>query len=148
MVSRIDCPLTLIDGKWTCPNCGWIYPKERDKPPQRNCPTLISRRPTEDGVGTALHDLLYVRYGLNYHSGCGCRQLVILMNSWGPQECRDNIDLIVGKLLAQAKKRKWKLDSRPLLTAVAKVGAKLPYGMNFARAWARKLVMEAIESCE
>ena len=33
-----DCQLELIDGKWTCPNCDWVYPRPAAKPPRRNCP--------------------------------------------------------------------------------------------------------------
>jgi len=35
----IDCPFQL-DKKtnlWTCPVCGWEYPKESECPPRRNC---------------------------------------------------------------------------------------------------------------
>ena len=34
----IDCPLQLVDGKWTCPQCGWAYKLTSDDPPKRNCP--------------------------------------------------------------------------------------------------------------
>lgn len=34
----INCPLQLVDGKWTCPLCGWVYPLDSEKPPHRNCP--------------------------------------------------------------------------------------------------------------
>lgn len=34
-----DCPFTLnADGLWQCPDCGWVYPRKKDKPPRRNCP--------------------------------------------------------------------------------------------------------------
>lgn len=25
-------------GLWQCSECGWVYPKESEKPPRRNCP--------------------------------------------------------------------------------------------------------------
>jgi hypothetical protein len=34
----MDCALTLVAGRWTCPQCGWVYPRESEKPPRRNCP--------------------------------------------------------------------------------------------------------------
>lgn len=34
----INCPTDLVDGKWTCPLCDWIYPLDSDQPPKRNCP--------------------------------------------------------------------------------------------------------------
>lgn len=34
-----DCPLELVAGRWTCPQCGWVYPRESARPPRRNCPT-------------------------------------------------------------------------------------------------------------
>ncbi len=33
-----DCPFQLVNSKWTCPDCGWVYPLEADEPPCRNCP--------------------------------------------------------------------------------------------------------------
>jgi rubredoxin len=33
-----DCPLTLVAGRWTCPDCGWVYRLKSEKPPRRNCP--------------------------------------------------------------------------------------------------------------
>jgi hypothetical protein len=33
-----DCPFTLVAGRWTCPDCGWVYRRESEKPPRRNCP--------------------------------------------------------------------------------------------------------------
>ncbi len=33
-----DCPFQLVAGHWTCPQCGWVYPRAADRPPRRNCP--------------------------------------------------------------------------------------------------------------
>ena len=70
------------------------------------------------------------------------------MNEWGPKGCRENLVKIVNALLAEAKRRKWQLEGRPILSKVAKIGTALPGGMIFARSWARKLVLEAIERSE
>lgn len=38
-MNELDCPVELLDGKWTCPQCGWVYPlPAQDDPPRRNCP--------------------------------------------------------------------------------------------------------------
>ena len=38
-MSELDCPFDLVDGKWTCPQCKWVYPLEAQAdPPRRNCP--------------------------------------------------------------------------------------------------------------
>ncbi len=38
IMNKPDCPFDLADGKWTCPQCGWVYPLESAKPPYRTCP--------------------------------------------------------------------------------------------------------------
>ena len=98
--------------------------------------------------GTALHTILLEQFNLDFFDECGCKQWVEKMNIWGPQGCREHIDEIVRKMLGEAKRRKWKIGDRPLLSAVACVGTRLPLGMAFARTWARKLALEAIERSE
>lgn len=99
-------------------------------------------------VGDVLHDLLLLRLGVSLTSDCDCDKWITLMNLWGPQGCRENLNKIVGAMLAEAQRRNWKLDRRPLLSVVARVGALVPWGRAYARAWARALVHEAIERCE
>lgn len=98
--------------------------------------------------GTTLHDLLLDRFDLDMVQGCGCKQWIEKMNVWGPAGCREHLDEIVRKMLGEAERRKWKLGDKPLLSAVARVGTLTPWGMRFARSWARKLVTEAIERSE
>ena len=34
-----DCPFQLnANNRWQCPDCNWVYPRESEKPPRRNCP--------------------------------------------------------------------------------------------------------------
>ena len=41
-----DCPFTLnADHHWQCPQCGWVYPRQSDKPPRRNCTKATGARP-------------------------------------------------------------------------------------------------------
>ena len=41
-----DCPFTLnADHLWQCPQCGWVYPRQSDKPPRRNCTKATGARP-------------------------------------------------------------------------------------------------------
>ena len=78
-------------------------------------------------------------------AGCECKKWINLMNAWGPKECRNHIDRIVNALMNEAKRRKWQLDGRPLLSVAARVGALTPWGRAYARRWARSLVLKAIE---
>ena len=50
------------------------------------------------------------RLGEDYQAGCGCEDMVHLMNTWGPAGCRAHIDEIIAKMHTEAQKRpKWKL---------------------------------------
>lgn len=44
-----ECRLTLVSGRWTCPQCGWVYRLESEKPPRRNCPAAEGSRQRADG---------------------------------------------------------------------------------------------------
>jgi len=133
----------LPNGTWRCSRCGWLYNRATERPPRRNCPKSPAY-PSSRGVGSCLHDLLREQIGVDYHTKCNCQQHVLLMNEWGVEECQKNLDKIVGWLLSEARKRKWQLNGRPLLSAVARVGCLTPLGMIVARTWARAIVREAI----
>ncbi len=154
-----DCNLQQRDdGLWHCPECDPGQQRLLPVPAQRNCSLakeLLSLypEPLNDSnrgmhVGTQLHNLLYDRFGVDIVTGCACKAWIDTMNKGGPTWCRVNIDSIVSKMLSEANRRNWQLDGRPLLSKVAKIGTVLPWGMAFARTWARKLVLEAIEICE
>lgn len=139
------CPFKLVDGKWKCPLCNWVYPlKAEKKPPRRNCPG----KPSVCQVGDRLHKILREKLGVEVTNDCSCGALITLMNALEPKDCRGNINFIVNTMITTAEKRKWKMDGRLLLSVVARFGTKTPVGRAFARSWARKLVMQAIEECE
>ena len=98
--------------------------------------------------GTILHDLIYERIGSDSDETCQCDKTQMLMNAWGPDGCRKNLDWIVSELVKEARKRKWYIDGKPLLTVAARFGTMTPLGMMFARRWLRALVLEAIERSE
>lgn len=147
----IDCKLELNEaGHYYCPACGWVYPLNTAKPPRRNCPTAkdAPRPLPKYTTGTIMHDMLQEKLGVGMKAGCACKAWIDQMNVWGPIESRENLVKIVNALLAEAKRRGWKLDGRPMLSAAACVGTKCPGGLIFARAWTRKLVTEAINRSE
>lgn len=145
----MDCPFQLDKGLWTCPDCGWRYPLKTETPPKRNCTKPPSEKTTPVGfVGNILHDILLYEHNIDMVAGCGCQKWIDLMNAWGPDGCRENHATIVGGLLSEAKRRKWAFNDRPVLSAVAKIGTLLPGGLAFARAWARRIVTEAINRSE
>ncbi len=123
-----------------CTNCGWVYSGNSQKVIQRIC--------FKKGLGDYLHELLINKLGADFENGCACKEWLLRMNEWGPGGCRENLKKIVGGLLAEAKRRQWVLDGHPILSKVAAIGTELPGGMIFARAWARKIVLEAITRSE
>ena len=113
-----NCPLQLnISNFWQCPNCGWVYKKKSDKPPQRNCPITLNpeqiieqekiQQKQKYGVGTELKRILQAML-ITPASGCGCDNQALLMNAEGPDWCEENIDTIVGWMKENASKRKLK----------------------------------------
>ena len=126
-----------------CQICGRVTESEYP-PEQTHSVCSLSRRLP----GTILHDLLCLRLGVGFSTDCGCKEWVAKMNEWGPEGCREYLESIVDKMLASAEKRNWKLNGRPLLSAAACVGCKCSWGKRYARRWARKLVLEAIERSE
>ncbi len=144
----MECKLEKRNGRWTCLDCGWIYAIESDNPPRRPCPKGKPKEIPQYTTGTIMHDLLSERLGVGLKTGCACKAWIDQMNIWGPIESRENLVKIVNALLAEAKRRDWQLDGRPMLSVAASVGTKLPGGMYFARAWTRSLVTEAINRSE
>ncbi len=145
--------LTNVAGIWECSECGYCNTRLRTEPFIRNCPTTpIEKTATGEvaktGPGIRLHELLRERFNLDFTTNCGCRQWIQKMDIWGPDGCRKNIDKIVSKMLGEAKRRKWVIDGKPLLTVAAQVGTLTSLGIAYARWWARKIVFEAIERSE
>lgn len=99
-------------------------------------------------VGTQLHEILYTRFGVDITQDCACKAWIAKMNEGGPEWCRKNIQKIVSKMLSEAKRRKWVLEDRPLLSKLARLGTITPWGIVYAREWARAIVLEAIELSE
>ena len=76
-----DCPLQLINGCWTCPDCNWEYkrkgvPVQSEKPPRRNCPKSPSR-----GLGDTIAKMTKA-VGIKPCGGCKKRQKKL--NKWVP----------------------------------------------------------------
>lgn len=145
-----DCTWNKDGPPWECQQCNWVYARRSkpilsDKPPRRNCSNTSGLNP---GVGDTLHNLLLTRLGVGLTSGCDCAKQIALINAWGSKGCRENLNKIVGALLSEAQQRNWKLNGRPLLSLAARVGTLTPWGRAYARAWARKLVLEAVRRCE
>ena len=105
-------------------------------------------RAEETRTGPLLHRLLQDKLGAGFKSGCDCKEWLAKMNAWGPAGCREHLTEIVDTLMAEATRRDWKLEGRPLLSKAACVGTKYSLGKAFAQRWARKLVLKAIERSE
>lgn len=137
------------DSKWWCPVCDPGQQRLLPVAALRNCKQYPTSVPDPKArVGTTLHDILYDRFGVDITKSCACKEWIAKMNQGGPEWCREKLDGIVSKMLSEAKSRDWVLEGRPLLSKLARLGTILPWGMAFAREWARKLVLEAIELSE
>lgn len=66
--------------------------------------------PEKLGVGDILHNKL-VQFGIEESAGCNCDSNRRLMNVWGPDLCKINIDSIVGWMKEEAYKRKLPFSS-------------------------------------
>ena len=104
----MNCPLELINGVWTCQQCGWIFARKgepilSDKPPRRACPKSGPQK-IERGPGTELKKLLR-KLRIKVKVGCKCTKRAKLMDQKGPEWCKKNIELIVDWLEEEAEKR-------------------------------------------
>lgn len=107
-----DCPFTWTTDHWHCPQCGFDYKPRHPgprKPPRRNCPKAPDAPPRRLGTGDYLHAILKKWFHADYSWGCGCESMVRQMNEWGPAGCREHIDEIADKMVAEAVKRGWRL---------------------------------------
>ena len=55
----------------------------------------------EDGVGTRLAEII-PDWAVSVKEGCGCKDYECIMNSWGPEKCRQQTTLIVTHLMTQS----------------------------------------------
>lgn len=129
-------------GTYECSQCGFSYNAKYGPDVKRHHCHPLQPRPARsihaasqssftwpNGPGTILHRKIKERLGEDYEAGCGCEDMVIQMNAWGPVGCREHINEIIAKMLTEAKKRgKWKL-------LVAMPGAKL---------FIRRMILSAI----
>lgn len=135
--------------RYRCQRCGDTRESRYGIPNiTRECNSEFVILKSVQKCGETLHNLLYNRFGVDMTLNCACKAWIARMNEGGPEWCRENVQKIVSKMLSEAKRRKWVLEGRPLLSKLARLGTITPWGMAFAREWARKLVLEAIELSE
>ena len=90
-----------ITGKVWC-QCGRFNKQRPAKPLQHNN-DLTKSKP-----GTHLHNLIKKYLQEDYKEGCGCESMVQRMNTWGPDGFRENLEIIVNKMVKEASGRGWK----------------------------------------
>jgi hypothetical protein len=86
--------------------------------------TIVRVAPRPKGPGDFLHDT--IRFWLRQQPtvGCGCKDKISQMNTWGVEGCRNHLDEIVGWLMSKAKEDKWKLASAPGAETLVKLMVK------------------------
>lgn len=95
------------DGFTFCGVCGKRYGKSTSLSAVASCkkkqrkPLTIEQQ-IGQGPGTELKKLIP---GFLEHKGCGCKDFAKLMNTWGPEKCRENKQQIVDRLVSESKKR-------------------------------------------
>ena len=67
----MDCPFALVTSLWTCPQCGYVYPRPSDKPPRKNC----SKAPFR-GLGDTIAKITHA-IGIKPCGGCKKRQAAL-----------------------------------------------------------------------
>lgn len=85
-----------------CSLCGWAY-KGHGHFPKHTCKASKPK----SGPGDFLHLIILKRVGEGPTRKCNCEDRIREMNAWGPDGCRENIEKIVGWLVAEANKRGW-----------------------------------------
>ena len=132
-----------VDGLWQCAQCGWIYPRKRDKPPFRNCPAAQQPHLSELATrpGWQLHRLLKRWTREDIEPGCKCRERIAEMDRRGTQWCRANVEKIVGWLYEEIERRQ-KIDNPS--RAIRLAGRDLP-GQRLVM---RQMVLRAIKRAE
>ena len=80
-----DCPFRLDSetNLWTCQQCGWVYPRQSEKPPRRNCP---SAKKKSRGLGDTIAKITSA-VGIKPCGGCKKRQKKL--NKWFPYKDKD-----------------------------------------------------------
>lgn len=101
--------------------------------PGQNLPdTINSPKPKSGGPGTELTKLLR-RMRIRYTAACKCKKRALLMNSWGPEECRQRLDEIVGWMEEESKRRKLpfvRSAARGLVRLAIRRAEKIDRGTN------------------
>lgn len=67
------------------------------------------------GPGAQLHRILS-RLGIQPSGGCACKSRARIMNQWGPEKCKENLETIVSWMAEEAGKR-----GLPFSPAVARI---------------------------
>jgi len=60
--------------------------------------------PPSQGPGSELRRLLKM-FWIRDGKGCHCKARVDMMNKWGPEKCRQKLDIILDWMKSEAKKR-------------------------------------------
>jgi len=64
----------------------------------------------QGGPGTELTAILH-SLGIKDTENCACRKHATQMDAWGPEKCRENMELIVSWMLNEAQTRGWPIPS-------------------------------------
>jgi hypothetical protein len=124
------CDYTQIHNRWICQKCGATVPKnispqipfsvcklsindnkalqivleKRATPFGESNKSIIKEYPLE-GPGTELKKILsYI--GIKSSESCSCNTKAKVMNLWGSEKCKQNIEIIIDWLQEEARKRK------------------------------------------
>jgi hypothetical protein len=152
------CALKQLDnGKWWCASCDPGQQRLLPVNARRTCgePPSRARRRHPPGTGDHLHRLIRRVTGEDLRPGCGCEDWIRQLNEWGPDGCREHMEEIVDRMLAQAdtlaqQASDGTLQGPPLSKRMrwANRFLRLLGGHAAARPFCRRMVTRAIRAAE
>lgn len=122
-MTSLFCQWTDSGGFLTCSQCGAEIKKRDEEPPLSGCPEGARRNGmpfhailtagsvkkyspavNKSGPGTELKKM-FLSWGIKPSAGCKCNQRSLQMDSWGPDECEQRMEEIIGWLRDEATAR-------------------------------------------
>jgi hypothetical protein len=102
-----DCDFRREGSVLVCANCGRVYSGNYVDQPEMLHLLPCRNSPKTYGCGDCLHDAILRWVGEVPTRQCSCEDRIRQMNSWGPENCRQNVEEIVDWLVAEATARGW-----------------------------------------
>lgn len=102
----MNCEPILVNGRWRCPHCGYMFKTRSENPPFKVCGNSAPL-PPKARPGSAMESL-FSRMGIDSSdTDCGCKAMILKMDRWGADGCRERRQEIILHLRAAAQGKGW-----------------------------------------